>query len=306
MKRSTRVGPLLLRTLVPVAVALVVILSLPFAGSEWFNQVQRWLSPVPHSAPPRIGPGPGPGAAPVLLTPARPLGNNSSVSRVPLPLVLIRTQPGRNSREGLAQIGVNAQTPQTYAAGALLANGARLTEVFDRYVMLEKGGDTVRLFLRGEPQPDEKSEASLLTVGGVAPPARAVANSRDILSAYLRWSPVFTGSQLHGYALYPGRNPFPFAHLGLASGDVLTSIDGSPISNPADAAAALHSLSQGGDLVVGVERRGSLVSLSLDGSVLTKAAEADSNAGHGPSGLYDSLRRTFQPDSAIASGRSPL
>jgi hypothetical protein len=75
------------------------------------------------------------GAAPhmtqrvVLPVPIAPRGTDSSVSPVPLPLILTATRPGRNPREGFADIGVDAKTPQTYAAGSLLANGARVAEI---------------------------------------------------------------------------------------------------------------------------------------------------------------------------------
>jgi len=37
------------------------------------------------------------------------------------------TARGRNAREGTARLGTHPENPQTYAAGAILANGARLT-----------------------------------------------------------------------------------------------------------------------------------------------------------------------------------
>jgi len=126
---------------------------------------------------------------PVLVTPPRPLGNDSSVSKVPLPLVLVRTQPGRNSREGFAQIGVNALTPQTYGAGAILANGARLSEIYDHYVLLERDGRSVRLYRLGEmhePRPAESASASLLTVGGGVPPAPQLTKAQEQITDYLR------------------------------------------------------------------------------------------------------------------------
>jgi general secretion pathway protein C len=208
----------------------------------------------------------------------RPEGNDSSVSPTPLPLILVRTQRGRNSREGFAQIGVNARSPQTYSAGALLANGARLTEIYDHYVVLERDGRIAHLYLQGEAQPDARSARALLTVGGTPGVASVVTNSRNELTDYLRPSPVFVGGELHGYALYPGRKATPFAQLGLQSGDVLTRINSTAVSNSPDSLAALQTLIDGEALTVEVERQGVTQPLSLDGSVFKRAVSTERQA----------------------------
>jgi general secretion pathway protein C len=256
--------------------ALIVVVSADFAGPGWYEELVRWLQPAPRSAPPsrpaaRLGPiGP-----PVSITPMRPEGNDSSVSPVPLALILVRTQRGRNSREGFAQIGVRAHSPQTYTAGALLANGARLMEIYDHYVVLERDGHRARLYLQGEAQPDARSAQGLLTVGGTPESAAVTANSHDTLAVYLRPSPVFVGNQLRGFALYPGRDSAPFSQLGLQPGDVLTRIKGGPISDASDSLATLQTLMDGDALTVEVERQGTTRTLSLDGTVLRRAAASE-------------------------------
>src|SRR2546429_388360 len=118
----------LTRALSAGVAAFLVIVAANFAGLGWYEELLSWLQPAPQSAPaPRPVARRGPIGPPVSVTPMRPEGNDSSVSAVPQPLILVRTQRGRNSREGFAQIGVRTHSPQTYIAGALLANGARLT-----------------------------------------------------------------------------------------------------------------------------------------------------------------------------------
>ena len=260
------------RAVASTVVAFIVVLSANVAGPQWFDELVRWLQPAPRAAPPHPTARSGPIGAPVTVTPMRPEGNDSSVSPVPLPLILVRTHRGRNSREGFAEIGVRARSPQTYTAGALLANGARLTEIYDHYVVLERGGRSARLYVQGEAQPDGKRARELLTVGGTPEPAAAVADSRDALTDYLRPSPVFTGRGLHGYALYAGRKAEPFSQLGLEPGDVLTRINGTPVSEASDSLVTLHTLMEGEALTVEVERQGIPRTLSLDGSILAQAA----------------------------------
>jgi PDZ domain len=256
-------------------IAALVVIAANSAGPRWYEDLLRWLQ-APSSAPSKIAANSRPPGPPVGVTPMRPEGIDSSVSPVPLPLILVRTQRGRNSREGFAQIGVRANSPQTYIAGALLANGARLTEIYDHYVVLEHEGHSVRLYLRGEVQAESGSGQGLLTVGGTTDKPASVEGSEDNLTAYLRPSPVFVGNQLHGFVLFPGHQSAPFSHLGLQPGDVLTRINGSPISEASDALSALHGLMDGNVVSVDVEREGVSQSLSLDGSILTRAVSAES------------------------------
>lgn len=254
--------------------AVALTLALEFGDPGWFGELtrpgqkdQRQNARVAGRHEP---------AAPVTVTPPRPLGNDSSVSSVPQPLILVRTQLGRNSREGFAQIGVNARSPQTYAAGALLANGARLTEIHEHYVLLERDRHSERLYLQGESRPASVPEgvttAGPLTVGGT-PEAPAPVTSQEPLTDYVRPSPVFVNGQLHGYALFAGRKARVFSQLGLQSGDVITQVNGTPVSANSDSLTALESLTKGEALSVVIEREGIAQTLSLDGAALQNSSD---------------------------------
>lgn len=70
-----------------------------------------------------------------------PIGTDSSSSAAPQRLVHKATRRGRNARDGTAEIGIHAGSPQTYRAGALLANGARIADKHDDLVVLfQKAG----------------------------------------------------------------------------------------------------------------------------------------------------------------------
>jgi hypothetical protein len=264
------------RAIAPGAAALIVVYASVYSGSDWFGELKRWLHPAAHGAPAHGELRPGPVGMPIMVTPPRPQGTDSSVSNVPLPLILVRTQPGRNSREGFAQIGVNALTPQTYSAGAILANGARLSEIYVHYVVLERDGRFVRLYVRGETrevQPGDPAAAGLLTVGGTTPPAPQLTKAQERLSDYLRPSPVFADGRLRGFALYPGRQRSgAFSRAGLELGDVLTKVDGVAVTDVARSLASLRLLLEGAALTVEIERQGVAQTLSLDGGVLTRTA----------------------------------
>jgi len=291
----------LLRAIAPSIAALIVAYSMLDERSGWLEELTRWLQPASPGARSRKSVRLGPVGAPVTVTPMRPSGNDTSVSPIPLPLILVRTQPGRNSREGLAQIGVNARSPQTYAAGAILANGARLTEIYEHYVVFDRDDHSVRLYLQGEAQSRGDLETGLLTVGGAAPAAAVVTmtKSQETLTTYLRPSPVFVGGQLRGYALYPGRNPEPFSRLGLQPGDVVTRINGTAISSPADSLAALRTLADGAAITVVLERQGNLESLSLDGAIVEHAMAARPTPAALSTGPETNLKGFFKVDPRV-------
>ncbi|MGH8137696.1 MAG: type II secretion system protein N [Steroidobacteraceae bacterium] len=259
------------RAAVLVIAAIPVAIALTYPGPDWFEQLTEWTRRAPHRTvrpPVPIGPV----GAPITVTPQRPLGTDSSVSPVPLRLILVHTEPGRNYSEGLAQIGVNARTPQTYRAGAILANGARLSEIHPDYVILQRNGQSVRLSLGAEGAPAGSAAQALLTVGGVTPAAATGrAASQHRFTDYLRPSPVFFGGRLHGYALYAGRHQDPFFKMGLEPGDLVTRINGVPVSGAAQTLASLHTLLDGAALTVEIQRNGVAQILALDGAILTQA-----------------------------------
>jgi hypothetical protein len=281
---------LLSRALTTIVAALVVIAAIS-SRPGWYEDVLRWLQPPLRSAaPPKPIARSGPIATPVNITPMRPEGNDSSISSVARLLILVRTERGANSREGFAQIGLSATSPQTYRSGAILANGARLTEIYDHYVTLERDGRAVRLYLQGEGNSDSKATNSILTVGGANELIEAPADSREELTDYLRPSPVFVGGKLSGYSLFAGRKDIAFSQLGLQAGDVLTHVNGEPVSDTSDSLTMLHPLINGEVVSVEIDRQGTSQTLSLDGSVLRAVVTSLSvRAVSLPTGIPDAI-----------------
>jgi len=150
----------LLRWLAFAVSALLAAVTLLTAGVDpgtWLGWVRQHTKSAPVTAG-SVAPAPR-AMLPVLPSQAIPTvsaGTDSSVSTVPQDLILTGTVLGRNFREGRAMIGVAPENPQTYAAGALLANGARLTEIHPGFVVLEHAGRSVRgrIELRGVHETD--------------------------------------------------------------------------------------------------------------------------------------------------------
>jgi len=272
--------PWQMRTAVIGGTALLTILAL-LSGRFSIEPLLDWWRSVPIVANTSDGTTSGASAqrplnGAVLVTPPAPTGNDSSISTTPRRLVLVDTRPGRNPREGTARLGVSSSSPQTYVAGAILANGARLREIYADHVILEKDGRTARLGVNDAPADGKPSAAdALLTMGGTqSTAASAISTTTEALTDYLRPSPVFDGSRLVGYQVYPGTHADTFAQLGLQGGDVLTAVDGAAVIDAASTIDQLEALTQGRAITASVLRNGHLVTISMDGAVIAASRAA--------------------------------
>ena len=168
--------------------------------------------------------------------------------------------------EGTVALGVNAGSPQVYAAGSLLANGARIVEINEDFIVLERDGERARLHAEGHEPLDLPGSASpLLTVGGQLVRELARITSEDELTKHIRVSPVYRGDRLEAIEAFPGGGSNAFAMTGLKPGDRITTINGQALSDAAKGIATLRRLTTGEALQVTVERAGGQQVLALDG-----------------------------------------
>jgi len=253
----------------------VVLAGLLGATALWVADFspREWLQAF-TLAPPKLQPKPRP-EAPIVAVQPRPRGTDSSVSPVPLTLHLVATRPGRNAREGYADIGVDVRSPQTYRAGGLLANGARIEEIYTDYITLTRNGNATRLYLDGKvpvnEQPSAAAVAGTLTVGDVSAHKDAAVDSQELLTDVIRVSPVYEGEALKGLEVYANERSDVFQRLGFEPGDRIQAIDGAPVRDAAAAIGTLRHLTEGQMLMVVVERAGARKTLALDGTIVWEA-----------------------------------
>lgn len=76
------------------------------------------------------------------------------------------------------------------------------------------------------------------------------------LSELIRYSPVLESGEIRGYRIYPSRDRARFAQLGLQPGDIVTAINGTPLSDPGRAIEMLNSMTDESNLTLTVERNG--------------------------------------------------
>lgn len=204
-----------------------------------------------------------------------PIGTDSSVAKTARPLLLVSTQVGRNAREGTVQLGVSANSPQTYRVGAILANGTRIVGVFADHIEVEREGKHANIYAPGSEPPGYQSpDDSFMSVGGPHPFVAATATSHDALTDVMRVTPVYSGSSMDGLEVYASGHSDAFAQMGLEPGDRITAIDGEPVSDSRKAIASLRRLTGGAAVQVAVNRQGKPMQLSLDGAPLASRVAA--------------------------------
>jgi general secretion pathway protein C len=80
---------------------------------------------------------------------------------------------------------------------------------------------------------------------------------------FIRVVPASVGGQQRGYRIYPGRDRALFTAAGLRPGDLVTSVNGVELNDPARALQLLGDLSQATTLNVTVERGGQSQNITL-------------------------------------------
>jgi hypothetical protein len=270
----------MVRVLSFVGAALLIVAALWGAGlppSEWWATVQHVMARSVPEPKPVAAPGQpadfsrAPAAAPSTGAFA---AADSSPALTPQPLYLLATSPGRNKNEGTAQLGTDPTSAQTYMGGAILANGARLTEIHREYVVLTRGNESATLPLFRRNRPARHSKHELLAVGGEQATPAPAPLQREVFTDYMRPSPVYDGEMLRGYQVYAGIKAGVFSQLGLQAGDVITALNDVPLSEPHQAMELFAELARGTTFTATIQRKGKVARVALDGALIAADQQA--------------------------------
>ncbi|HEX6929711.1 MAG TPA: type II secretion system protein GspC [Gammaproteobacteria bacterium] len=162
---------------------------------------------------------------------------------------------------------------KVYAVGAAVPGGASVEAVLADRVVLRRDGrlETLRLpreMADGgvtyeepaarEEESDNRADFTEIRQEIVEDPSR--------LSELLRYSPVLEDGQIRGYRIYPARDRAKFAQLGLQPGDIVTAINGTPLSDPGRAMEMMNTLTDASNIILTVERNGAPQDITLSPS----------------------------------------
>ncbi|MEL7023714.1 MAG: type II secretion system protein GspC [Pseudomonadota bacterium] len=105
--------------------------------------------------------------------------------------------------------------------------------------------------------------------------SQAITSNAPALQEIISPRPYYVGGQQRGFRLYPSRDRQKFAALGLRPGDIVTEINGMPLTNAQQAAQVFSQLADAQSVTVMLERNGKPQSLTLDVNQIENATQAD-------------------------------
>jgi general secretion pathway protein C len=184
-------------------------------------------------------------------------------------LVLTAVFAASDPTKGVALIGESAQATKVYAVGSVVRPGTKLHSVYLDRVILDRNGQLETLAL---PRPNTSGiinrAAAAPRPGGnnqFADNLRRIAETNPTAFAeVVRPQPVFANGVQRGYRVYPGRNRQQFAKLGLQPGDLVLSINGTPLDDPQRGMEIFNTIGTSDRVSVTVERNGQSQDLTLN------------------------------------------
>jgi general secretion pathway protein C len=195
-----------------------------------------------------------------------------------MPLVLAGVLADPDPQRGFAIIGESAATAKLRVVGDSLPGGARLHSIYGDRVIIERAGALESVTL-----PRQSSGPVMPVAAAPLPGAEAgaavervrqiVQRDPGLIGDLMRPTKVFDKGQLRGYRVYPGRNPAAFSRLGLRPGDLITSINGTPLDDASRGDEIIRTMGSAAEVRVGLMRNGRPSELTLNLAEVANQAE---------------------------------
>lgn len=187
----------------------------------------------------------------------RASGGDAPAAVSDIGLILSGTRVDTVSGRGSAIITTTDGAQSSFLVGEDIVPGVRLKAVAFDAVTIDRGGVSEQLFLdqsSGDaPVTPENAGIALPSPGSVPPPR---------LAADISASPRLSGTVVTGLVLTPKGSGAAFAAAGLQPGDVVTAVDGAPVSGISDPGQLARQL-DAGSATLSIERGGKTVSLKV-------------------------------------------
>jgi general secretion pathway protein C len=219
-----------------------------------------------------------------VADPTAPAGDPSEAPETRLSLVLAGTLAASDPKKGFGIIGESATNAKLYSVGDSVPGGARLNAVYGDRVILERGGQLEALLLPREYKAGtsgfSQPRNNLPTTPGaqvVDRVRRMIAQDPGSVAEIMRPQPVFANGQQRGYRVYPGRDRAQFARLGLRPGDLVMSVNGTPLDDPQRGMEIFRSIGTSDQVRVTVERNGRPQELVLNMAQIANEMPSDDN-----------------------------
>lgn len=194
-------------------------------------------------------------------------GNAGPAPDTTLAFTLHGIAAGKRAADSRALIEANGDE-EPYGVGAQLPGGVKVHAIYADRVLLDRGGrlETLRL-----PQQDigggggNNGQPAMMQPQAMAPPTQnlgqlrqEIMNNPQRLMEVVRAMPVMDHGKLSGYRVYPAGNPSIFNQLGLKAGDVVTAVNGIPLTDPAQSMRVLSTIKTSDQISVSLLRNGQM------------------------------------------------
>jgi general secretion pathway protein C len=193
-----------------------------------------------------------------------PAGNGANAPDTTLALTLHGIVAGKRASDSRALIVVNGDE-EPYAVGAQLPGGAVIRSIYPDRVLLARDGrlEALRLPTNDTAGAATGNQSAMMQPQAMAPPTQSlgqlrqeIANNPQRLMDVVRAMPVMDHGKLTGYRIYPAGNPSQFNQLGLKPGDVVSAVNGIPLTDPGQSMRVLSSLKTSEQVSVTLIRNG--------------------------------------------------
>lgn len=210
----------------------------------------------------------------------------SAAPQTQMNLVLTAVFASNDPARGWAIIGESGTAAKVFAVGEVVRQGTKLHAVYPDRVILERGGQLEALALPTQNLAGLQMSQAAPRPGGsqFTDNLRRIAESNpSAFAEIVRPQPVFANGVQRGYRVYPGRNRQQFARLGLQPGDLVLSINGTPLDDPQRGMEIFNTMGTSDRVTVTVERNGQSQDLTLNtAQIALPEAGAAPPPGAGP------------------------
>jgi general secretion pathway protein C len=202
-----------------------------------------------------------------------PVESAVTAPETPLNLTLMGILAADRERDSRALIAAQGGDEKAYAIGDDISRGVTLQAIFPDRVVLSRNGRLETLSLDREkaaaagvaaaPAEEPATTTNSATAQQLAQIRDDVLQGRAKAEDYVRLQPSNVAGTLKGYRVYPGKDRAVFTAAGLRPGDLVTSVNGVQLDDPAKALQVLGDLGQANQVNLVVDRGGQSQNISL-------------------------------------------
>ncbi|CAN5236848.1 type II secretion system protein N [soil metagenome] len=251
---------------------LLLLLVIQVARLVWallvpMGMVGEWRARAPAPLPP--------GARSPLFRSFEPftrgqVAEGPSAQVTGLALQLFGTRINEGSGLGSAIVATPDGIQSSFAVGDEIMPGVKLKDVFYDHVVIDRGGRLETLFLdqsaggAGSGAPMQGgAPAGVPGQPGMTPPGPLPAPSAAILQRDVGFAPRSDGGRMTGLIVSPKGEGPGFAAAGFQPGDIITQVNGRPITSASDIQALQGQLRPGARISLMVERGAATVPIAV-------------------------------------------